>query len=892
MAALTGTHWHTLDADEVLRRLKSAKTGLSQQEVARRRDIHGANQLKAIKKRSSFMRFMSQFHNILIYVLLIAACVTALLHEYVDASVIICVVVLNALIGFIQEGKAEKALSAIRKLLTFKAVVIRDGRRQTVLAETLVPGDIVFLSSGDKVPADLRLLNTKTLQVQEAILTGESMPVEKTAKPVSDKAINLGDRISMAYSGTLVTYGRGIGVVVEIGSSTEIGRISSMLMQATSLTTPLLRQMTSFGRWLTLVILLMAVFTFLVGFFVWNNTFNDIFMTAVSLTVAAIPEGLPAIITIALAIGVTRMAKRHAIIRRLPAVETMGSVSVICTDKTGTLTCNELAVQNIITNAHSYTVTGSGYNPFGELHLRKQVITVDDHPELATMIQAAVLCNDAELTQLQEDNWELQGNPIDGALLALGLKAKFDLQFMQHAYPATDSIPFESAHKFMATLHHDHKGNGYIYVKGAPEQILEMCQAQCDVNFWRQHIKELAQAGQRIIAIAYKPTVSEHQVLNFADLQHGLIFLGLFGLIDSPREEAVAAVAQCQTAGINVKMITGDHVLTAQAIADAVGISDHHGVLTGKELDSIDDAKLAEVAKGTDIYARTSPEHKLRLVKALQSTGHIVAMTGDGVNDAPALKQANIGVAMGKRGTEAAKEVAEMVLTDDNFASIAHAVEEGRTVYDNLKKSILYVLPNDLAEAGVLVMAILFGMTLPITAVQILWVNMVTTVTLALALGFELAEENIMQRKPRLPDEPILTAFLVWRILFVSVLFIISSFGLFLLARKMGADLAVTRTVVVNMIVMSECVYLINCRKILATTWNWEGLFGSRLVLGAIGLTFLLQLLFTYLPFMQRFFGTASISIVQWLLIIIFAVGIYLLIEVEKFCRVKYMRKK
>jgi len=489
------------------------------------------------------------------------------------------------------------------------------------------------------------------------------------------------------------------------------------------------------------------------------------------------------------------------------------------------------------------------------------------------------------------DDWILQGSPVDGALLAFGLKAGVDLRAIKQSYATTDFIPFESAQKFMATLNHNHQGNGLVCVKGAPEKILTMCKFQLEngehqpleIEYWRKHIRELAGRGQRLIAIAYKPTSVTHKVLHREDLDQDMILLGLFGLLDLPREEAVTAVSQSQDAGIKVKMVTGDHVLTARAIAKMVGIKNHEKVLTGKDLDEIDDEVLHGVVKDVNVYARTSPEHKLRLVRALQSRNYIVAMTGDGVNDAPALKQANIGVAMGKRGTEATKEVAEMVLADDNFASIAHAIEEGRTVYDNLKKTLIYILPNDIAEAAILVMAILLGRMLPITAVQILWVNLVTAVTLALALAFEPAEESIMQRRPRPPGQPIITLFLLWRILFVSSLFIICSFGLFLLERKMQADIALARTVVVNMIVMGECAYLFNCRKIRASTLSLKGFFGSKPVIIAICLTVVLQLFFTYIPIVERFFGTVSIGFKQWGMILTGAAGIYLLVELEKF---------
>ncbi len=898
MAETTKT-WHAYEVEHVFKELNSDSKGLGNKEAKERRNVYGLNKLAPPKKRSLVLRFLAQFHNVLIYILLISAVVTLLLGHGVDAGVILGVVILNAIVGSIQEGKAEKALDAIRNMLSPKATVIRNGTRHTIPAELLVPGDVVLLQAGDKVPADLRLFELKSLQLQEAILTGESNPVDKTIDIVPANA-TIGDHTSMAYSSTVVTYGTGKGIVVGTGQQTEIGRISSMLAEVKVLTTPLLRQMNIFGRWLTLAIIVMALLAFAVGTLIWGDSADSMFMAAVGIAVAAIPEGLPAIITITLAIGVTKMAKLNAIIRRLPAVETMGSVATICTDKTGTLTHNELSVQDLVTAEHQYEITGSGYNPNGKLLLEKTTFDFEQHPNLIQAIIAGILCNDAALNK-ENGQWELSGNPTDGALLALGLKAKIDFVVAEQNYPRTDLIPFDSKHKFMATLQHNHDGNGYIYVKGAPEKILSMCAKQrlhnqdeaLNHDYWRHHVEELAYQGKRVVAIAMKVTDAEHRALTFADVAEGLTLLAIFGIIDPPREEAIKAVEECQKAGIRVKMITGDHAVTARTIAEQVGIKYSNGVLIGMDLDELSDEELQKQVQNIDIYARTSPEHKLRLVRALQANNMIVAMTGDGVNDAPALRQAEIGIAMGLKGTEATKEAADMVLADDNFVSIKYAVAEGRTVYDNIKKAILYILPTNGGEALSVMLAILLGHKLPITAVQILWVNMITAVTLALSLGFEPAEADVMRRKPREPHEPILSRFLCWRIIFVSILLVACVFGLFVYEHNiLGGDLQVSRTVVVNMLVVGEIVYLFNCRKITASAFNLQNFFGSKAVLIAIASVIFFQMLFTYLPIMQHFFGTQAISAMQWLEITILGVIIFLLVEAEKALMRRFNEKK
>ena len=880
--------WHAVDAEAVFGKTGTSPKGLSQAEAAERLKKFGLNRLTPQRKRGPLKRFLSQFHNVLIYVLMAAALVTILLDHWVDAGVIIGVVFVNALIGFIQEGKAEKALDAIRNMLSSNALVMRDGKRVTVPAEDLVPGDIVFLQSGDKVPADLRLFSVRDLRIEEAALTGESVPVEKNIDAVDEAAV-VGDRLGMAYSGTLVTYGQGSGIVVATGDATEIGRISTMLAEVQPLTTRLLVRIAEFGRWLTVAIISLSVATFAFGFFVRGFSAGEMFLAGIGLAVAAIPEGLPAIITITLALGVQRMARRKAIIRRLPAVETLGSVTVICSDKTGTLTRNEMTVQTVITSEAVYDVTGVGYDPHGGFLLNGQDIEVDKHPVLQEMARGMLLCNDATVSK-NGDFWSVNGDPTEGALITAAMKAGLDHYHLNEDFPRIDTIPFESEHRFMATLHHDHSGHSFVFLKGAPEKVLEMCTLQrangtddpIDLRYWHGRIEELASRGQRLIAAAFITPQEARGQLSFDDVKEGLTLIGMFGIIDPPRAEAVQAVETCRSAGIRVKMITGDHALTARAVGKDLGIGNSGKAFTGGELEAMSDEKLREAVSDCDVFARVSPEHKLRLVKALQGRGEVVAMTGDGVNDAPALKMADVGVAMGIKGTEVSKEAAEMVLADDNFASIANAVEEGRTVYDNIKKSIIFILPTNGGEAGTIIAAVLSGMMLPITPVQILWVNMITAVTLALSLSFEPAEADVMKRPPRHPDEPLLSAFLIWRVFFVSIILVIGTFGIFVWDSLSGAPLEEARTVAVNTLVMFEVFYLLNTRYLKRSAFSFEGIFGNRYALAAITLVLSFQLLFTYLPIMQHLFGTSAIAFSDWVRIIVIASSVFLLVEIEK----------
>jgi len=886
--------WHDQSPEAAIRKLETTPTGLSQTEAEARLATYGPNRLPEPPRRSAFMRFLLQFHNILIYVLLGAAVITALLDHWVDTCVILAVVIANALIGFLQEGKAEKAMDAIRQMLAPHASVLRGGERRSVAGDLLVPGDIVLLEAGDKVPADLRLLQAHGISVQEAILTGESVPVEKHTAPVA-AAAPLGDRSCMAFSGTLVTSGQGRGIVVATGAATEIGRISGLLSEVETLTTPLVEQMGVFAKWLTLLILLIAALLLVFGYFVEHHDFREMFMAVVGLSVAAIPEGLPAVLTITLAIGVQAMARRNAIVRRLPAIETLGSVSVICTDKTGTLTRNEMMVAAVATHAHLFTLDGIGYEPKGVIRLEEAEIKPGEHAILDELARTSALCNDASLRE-HGGVWTVEGDPMEGALLAFCSKTGLDIRQELSTWTRTDTISFDAKHRFMATLHHDHERHAFVFVKGAPERILCMCTDQRSATggteplndaYWQAKADAIATLGQRVLAFAVRPITPEHTVLEHADVEGTLTLLGMVGMIDPPRPEAIEAVAECHGAGIRVKMITGDHAKTAAAIGRQIGLHNPETVLTGVDLDSMDDLALKEAVLTCDMFARTSPEHKLRLVMALQAHGMTVAMTGDGVNDAPALKRANAGIAMGKKGSEAAKEAAELVLADDNFASIAAAVREGRTVYDNIKKVISWTLPTNAGEAMTIIVALLFGMTLPVTPIQILWINLITAVTLGIALAFEPTEENTMRRPPRPHHEPLLTGELVWHIVLVAILFLCGVFGIYAYAIDRGYSVELARTIALNTLVVMEIFHLFFIRNIYGTSLTWKTVRGTKVVWMVVIVITVAQFAITYLLPLQAIFATQSVPFLDGVLIVGVGVALFAMIETEKQIRLR-----
>ena len=880
----TRTKWHNIKANEVLKELDSSKEeGLTAEEVKKRLETYGENKLPERKEKHPLLKFLTHFHNVLIYVLLVAAVITGVMEYWVDTIVILAVVLINALVGYIQEGKAEKALEDIKKMLSLEAQVLRNGDKKTVNAEELVPGDIVLLRSGDKVPADLRLVEVKDLRVEESALTGESTDVDKITDPVNEDAV-VGDRKSMAFSGTMVTYGAAAGVVVETGATTELGKINQMISEVEEFTTPLLQKMNRFSLQLSVVIIVFSAAFFAFGYFFRDYTLIDLFRATIAVIVASIPEGLPAIITITLAVGVQRMASRNSIIRRLPAVETLGAVSVICSDKTGTLTRNEMMVQTIRTADGEFGVEGSGYKPEGDIKKDdEKVEDISSDGVLEKLIQSLYACNDAKLEE-KDGDWELIGSPTEGALVTLGMKAGLkDFKPERIA-----DIPFESEHKYMATLN-EVDGNRFIYLKGAPEKLLEVCKKQAtadgekdiDADFWKEQMEEIAGRGQRLMAAAYRKESGNTDEIDHDDVEKDMIFLGVVGIIDPPREEVYDAIKICKKAGIRVIMITGDHAITAEAIAKELGITEGGGTITGEELEKVEDDEMTDVVMKYNVFARTSPEHKLRLVKALQENNKLSAMTGDGVNDAPALKRANIGVAMGIKGTEVSKDSSEMVLADDNFASIVNAVEEGRTAYDNIRKTILFILPTNGVQALVLVAAIVLGVTMPVTPVQALWINMVTAVTLALALAFEPMEQRIMELSPREPDEPILGGYFLWRIAMVSVLIGGLTFFVYRMFYTGEAEIEKVRAIAVNTIATGQVVYLLNCRKFYQSVFTRD-FFNNKYVFIAIGALVFLQAMFTYAPFMNDLFETAPVSAAEWPYILAVGLVVLLVVELEK----------
>ncbi len=867
--------WHATPVEEVLRELRSTESGLVPTEAQRRLDTVGPNTLPRAAGDSVLALVWRQVNTPLIYVLLASAVLALVMGKTTDGGVILGVVGLNALIGFVQEFRAGRAIEALQDFVPRSAIVVRGGRRYPVPAAELVPGDVVVLQSGDQVPADLRLLATRSFRVEEAVLTGESLPVEKALGEVPPEAA-LGDRPNLAYGGTLVTYGTATGVVVATGAGTELGRISSLLQETAQLETPLTRQLAVVGRWLTIGILVVAALLLAVGLLRGYPPF-DALLAAITLAVGAIPEGLPAIVTIALAIGVQRMAGRRALIRRLPAVETLGSTTVICSDKTGTLTRNEMTVQALWTPEAEYELSGVGYGPEGELRRGTEVLWQPPR-DVRELLRAGVLCNDAELVE-EKGGWAIAGDPTEGALLVAARKAGLEPGQLRRESPRLDAVPFESERQYMATLHAVPEGEPVLYLKGAPEVVLARCERAAggqalDPAAVHRALDAMAAEGMRVLALAVRVADGWRRELGEADLENGFTRRGLQGMIDPPRPEAVRAIQRCHAAGITVKMITGDHRATAHAIGVKLGLLREGGrAVTGAELAQLSDAQLATLVGETHVFARVAPEHKLRLVSALQARGEVVAMTGDGVNDAPALKRADIGVAMGLTGTAVSKEASDMVLADDNFASIAAAVEEGRRVYDNLIKSLAFVLPTNLGLALILFAAVLlFPMVegsplLPMTPTQILWINLVATVALALPLAFEAMEPNLMHRPPRAPGAPILSGFLAVRTAVVAFVMAGGALGLFMYeftaetARGTDRLLALreAQTMAVTTVILLQIFYLLNCRSLRDSLLR-IGLWTNPAVYLGIGALLLLQAGFIYLPLMNTLFGTAPLN--------------------------------
>ncbi len=890
--------WHHLAEEDVFQALKSQHPhGLTSQEVEERLRLFGPNSITAQKPVSALKRFLLQFHNPLIYILLVATVVTFLLDEYIDSAVIFGVVLINAIIGYLQEAKAEEAINSLKKMLSASATVIRDGKRQSVPATELVPGDLVYLASGDKVPADLRLYENRDLQIDESALTGESVAVQKERAKLEKDTV-LADRVNMAFAGTLVTYGQGAGVVIGTGDNTETGKIAHMISEAVSLDTPLTQKIHAFSKLLLYVILGLAAITFLVGLF-HGQAWVDTFIAAVALAVAAIPEGLPAVVTITLAIGVRRMALRNAIVRKLPAVETLGSTTIICSDKTGTLTENQMTVQKIFAADQEFDLTGSGYQPEGEISLAESGEAVTELSYgLKHCLIAGMISNDSEL--LQESNlWKVQGDPTEGALITSAMKAGLKRDELNEDHPRLDVIPFESDRQYMATLHRYDADHNLIYLKGSLEQTLIRCKDALGaegeaITLDRDKVTAMAEKfaamGLRVLCIAMQKVPKDETSFDRFHAQETaeqLTFIGLQAMIDPPRAEAIRAVATCQKAGVAVKMITGDHALTARAIAGQIGIrnpdgtNEDHRVLTGRELAEMSDHQLLKEVEEVAVFARVAPEQKLKLVTALQAKKHVVAMTGDGVNDAPALKKADIGVAMGIAGTEVSKEAADMVLTDDNFATIEGAVEEGRNVFDNLVKFITWILPTNMGQGMVIMVAVLIGATLPVLPVQALWLNMTTAVFLGLMLAFEPKEPGIMSRQPREPDSPILTGEMIGRILSVSTLLLIGAFGLFQWEMANSGDEVLARTLAVTLFVVVQSAFLFNCRSLSVSLFKTPA-FSNPWIWAGVAAMLLAQLAFIYTPVMNLLFQSSPLALHHWGLMLAYALLVLLFVEAEK----------
>jgi len=889
-------NWHTKTSQEVLDALHvNEHKGLNADEISARRTQYGANVLSQKDEESALKLFLLQFHQPLVYILLLACLIMALMEEWMDTGVILAVVIINAIIGFWQEMKAIKAIEALSKLSHNRVMVLRGGEKLLLESSHIVVGDIVLLYSGDKIPADIKLLHAKELKIDESLLTGESISVEKLVG-VQSADTALADQTNMLFSSTLVTYGQGVGVVVSVGDESELGKINTMISNADVLQTPLTQKLAFFSKRLLYGILAMAAVTFMIGV-LRGEELVITFMASVALAVGIIPEGLPAAMTIILAIGVVKMASKNAIIRKLPAVETLGSTTVICIDKTGTLTQNAMTVTEMMAAGKTYLLSGNGYDPKGEIFEAKVPMIPTKGSALYETLVAGVLCNTSRHVKV-EGVYAIEGDPTEGALIVSAKKAGITEELLLQEFEHVDTLSFESEHQYMASGYRIIGDESFpVYLKGSVEKIVERCDLFMDekgslLPIDRAKIEASAEAmasqGLRVLAFAKVYLTEKIDSLGHHHFQKGLIFLGLQGMIDPPRIGVIEAIQSCYHAGIAVKMITGDHRMTALSIAHSIGLKtdDKTAVLTGKELEALSDEALASLIERVSVFARIAPEQKLRLVKALQSLSHVVAMTGDGVNDAPALRQANIGIAMGIAGTEVAKESADMILTDDNFTTLEDAIEKGRVVYDNIIKFIMWILPSNMGEGLAVIFAILAGITLPILPLQILWINMVTDSVLGIMLAYEPKEKNIMDRAPRNSAEPILIGRLLFKVALVGTLLAVSAFSAFFYVQSLGMSEEVARTLVVNIFVFGEMFYLFNCRSLRYSMFQ-IGFFSNPLLLGGVALVSALQLLFVYAPFMNQLFKSAPLGAVEWVITMGSSLIVYVVIEVEKSLHVK-----
>jgi Ca2+-transporting ATPase len=886
--------WYQLDEREVFKRLQTSEEGLSEAQAKKHLETYGPNTIAEKKETSRLKIFIRQFTSPLIYILLIAALVTFLLQSYTDTCVILTVVVFNAIIGFIQEFKAEESMRALKRLIVPRARVLRENREKEISSEELVPGDIVLLTSGAKVPADLRLSHTLELKIDESMLTGESLPAEKIMKPIKENNLSPGDQRNMVFMGTVVVNGRGRGVVVTTGSQTVLGSIATEVQEAEGIQAPLQQKFHKFSKRIGFIVLAASILLFLIGIFIGENL-KEMFMTAVAAAVATVPEGLPVVLTIALAVGVRRMAKRHAIIRKLAAVETLGSTTVICTDKTGTLTKNEMTVKVIFDGEHVFDVTGSGYDPEGEILHEWMVPTEEERKNLFMALRIGLLCNESYLYE-EDGEYKVDGDPTEGALIVSASKGGLIPEKEKNLYEQIAILPFESERGFMATLHrNDHKK--LIFIKGAPEKVLDLCTGCLVAEGLRteailQTADRFAKEGMRVLAMAYREVPETMEKLNENNVRGSYILAGIQGMIDPPRPEVIDAIKGCRQAGIRVVMITGDHPTTAMAIGKMLSLShDTSKALTGGEIEGMDDDQLSAKVREVSVFARVAPNHKLRIVDQLMRQGEIVAVTGDGVNDAPALKKGHIGVAMGKKGTDVAKEASDMVITDDNFATIFSAVEEGRVVFDNIRKVVFFLIPTGVAAIGSIIGSILMGLPMPYTPSQLLWINLVTNGFQVIALTFEPKERNVLNRPPRDPREGVMSRILIERTILVGLLISVGVIFKFTHALEGGVSLERARTVAVTTMVFFQFFQAWNSRSESASIFRISFFSNPWIVYGLIA-SILAQLASIYLPALQWVLKTEPLTWLEWMKIAAMSLTVILLVEMDKFIRRKQNQRE
>jgi magnesium-transporting ATPase (P-type) len=879
--------YYSLELGDLFQRLRTQESGLSESEAQKRLSQDGPNKIAEGEGTSRMRILIHQFTSPLIYILLIAAGVTLLLRSYIDAGVIFAVVIFNALIGYIQEVRAEESVRSLRKLIVPRARVLREGKEKEIDSEALVVGDVVFLASGAKVPADLRLTNTIELRIDESMLTGESVPVEKDFRPLKEEHLSLGDQRNMAFMGTIVVNGRGRGIVTETGSRTVLGGIAREVQEAEVGTAPLQEKFERFSHRIGFVVLAASFVLFMIGVLV-GESLRDMFMTAVGAAVATVPEGLPVVLTIALAVGVRRMAKRHAIIRKLAAVETLGSTTVICTDKTGTLTKNEMTVKVLYDGEHVFEVTGSGYEPEGEILHEWVPVSEEERKNLFMGLRIGLLCNESRIYE-EKGEYHVDGDPTEGALIVSAMKGGLRPEEERKDYQQISIVPFESERGFMATLHR-HDSRKLIFVKGAPEKVLELCTTCAARDGLRTEgilntANLFAKDGMRVLAMAYREAPAEMEEFRESDLRGEFVLAGIQGMIDPPRTEVEEAIRSCKRAGIRVVMITGDHPTTATAIGKRLGIAhDRSEVLTGRDLEGMNDEMLYEKVRKVSVYARVSPHHKLRIAQQLMKRGEIVAMTGDGVNDAPALKVAHIGIAMGKKGTDVAKEASDMVMTDDNFATIFSAVEEGRIVFDNIRKVVFFLIPTGVAAIGSIIGSILMGLPMPYTPSQLLWINLVTNGFQVIALTFEPKETGVVERPPRDPREGVMSRLLIERTILVGLLISVGVVYKFVHALDGGASLERARTVAVTTMVFFQFFQAWNSRSETKSIFQINPLSNPLIVYGLMA-SFLAQLASIYVPALQWVFKTESLTAIEWMKIAAMSLTVIVVVELDKWIR-------